>query len=89
MVQVSLNFNNFYCPRDAKDQINYFKKDINLKNIKKNDILYWKGHVAVALSKNRLIHAYGPLKKTVIMDIDKTVERINKTANLKLKKLRE
>ena len=88
LVQVSLNFNNFYCPRDAKDQINYFKKDINLKNIKKNDILYWKGHVAVALSKNRLIHAYGPLKKTVIMDIDKTVERINKTANLKLKKIK-
>ena len=52
--------------------------------IKKNDILYWKGHVAVALSRKKLIHAYGPMKKTVIMDINKTIKRIKKTANLKL-----
>ena len=51
LVQVFLNFNNKFCPRDAKDQVKYFKKDIKLKNIKKNDIIYWKGHVAVALSK--------------------------------------
>ena len=31
--------------------IKYFKKNVNLKNIKKNDIIYWKGHVAVVLSK--------------------------------------
>ena len=24
---------------------------LKLKNIKKNDIIFWKGHVAVALSK--------------------------------------
>ena len=28
-----------------------------------------KGHVAVALSKKKLIHAYGPMKKTLIMGI--------------------
>ena len=58
---------------------------MDLKNIKKNDIIYWKGHVAVVLSKKKLIHAYGPLKKTVIMDINKTIKRIDKTAKLKLK----
>ena len=88
LVQVCLNFNNKYCPRDTKDQIRYFKKNINVKNIKKNDIIYWKGHVAVALSKKNLIHAYGPLKKTIIMSIDRTLERIEKTANLKLKKIK-
>ena len=51
-------------------------------NIKKNDILFWHGHVAVALSKKKLIHAYGPLKKTVIMDIDDTIKKIKKTAKL-------
>ena len=50
--------------------------------------MYWKGHVAVALSKKKLIHAYGPFKKTVIMDIDNTLNRIEKTANLKLKKIK-
>ena len=70
------------------DQIKYFKNNINLKNIKKNDLIYWKGHVAVALSKNKLIHAYGPLKKTIIMDIDKTIRRIEKTSNLKVIKIK-
>ena len=52
-------FNNLYCPRDTKDQIKYFKK---AKKIKKNSIVFWKGHVAVCISKTRLIHAYGPKK---------------------------
>ena len=88
LVQVCLNFNNIFCPRDAKDQVKYFKRDINLRKIKKNDILFWKGHVAVALSKKQLIHAYGPLKKTVIMDIDDTINRIKRTAKLNLGKIK-
>ena len=84
LIQIFLNFNNKFCPRDTKDQIKYFKKNINLKNIKRHDIIYWKGHVAVAISNKMLIHAYGPLKKTVIMNIDKTIKTIKKTANLKV-----
>jgi len=82
LIQVFLNFNNKYCPRDAKDQFKYFKKNIKLKNIVKNDIIFWKGHVALALSKKNLIHAYGPKKKTVIMNIDKTIRKIKETVNL-------
>ena len=84
LVQIFLNFNNKFCPRDAKDQVKYFKKNVKLKNIKKNDIIYWKGHVAVALSNRKLIHAYGPMKKTVIMDIKQTIKRIESTAKLKV-----
>ena len=82
LVQIFLNFNNKFCPRDAKDQVKYFKKNVKFKNIKKNDIIYWKGHVAVALSNKKLIHAYGPMKKTVIMDINQTIKRIERTAKL-------
>ena len=88
LVQICLNYNNIFCPRDAKDQVKYFKKNINLRKIKKNDILYWKENVAVALSRKKLIHAYGPLKKTVIMDIDDTIKRIKKTAKLNLIKIK-
>jgi len=84
LIQLFLNFNNKFCPRDAKDQIKYFKKNITLKNIKKNDLIFWKGHVAIVTSKKKLIHAYGPFKKVVEMPIKKTVEKINKTANLKI-----
>ena len=84
LVQVFLNFHKKYCPRDAKDQVKYFRKNIKLKKIKKNDLIFWKGHVAVALSNKKLIHAYGPMKKTVTMGIDQTIERIKRTANLKV-----
>jgi cell wall-associated NlpC family hydrolase len=84
LIQVCLNFNNKYCPRDAKDQIKYFKRNVNLNKIKKNDIIYWKGHVDVAISNKKLIHAYGPMKKTVIMDINQTIKKIDKTAKLRV-----
>ena len=83
-MQIFLNFNNKFCPRDSKDQIKYFKKKVKIKNIKKNDLIFWKGHVAIAISKNKLIHAYGPKKKTIIMPIKKTIDIIYKTANLKV-----
>ncbi len=84
LIQIFLNFNNKYCPRDAKDQVKFFKKNIKFKKIRKNDIIYWKGHVALALSNKKLIHAYGPMKKTVVMGINQTIKRIEKTAKLKV-----
>ena len=88
LIQLLLNYNNKFCPRDARDQIKYFKKRIELKNIRKNDLIFWKGHVAIALSKHRLIHAYGPLKKTLVMPIKKTIDRVYNTANLKVTGIR-
>ena len=67
-----------------KIRSNILEKILKLKKIKKNDLIFWKGHVAVALSNKKLIHAYGPMKKTVIMGINQTIERINRTANLKV-----
>ena len=80
LVQIFFNFNNRFCPRDSK----FFKNEIRLTQIKKDDIIYWKGHVAIAISKKKLIHAYGPMKKTVIMDIAKTIKLIKSTANLNI-----
>ena len=84
LVQLFFNFNNKFCPRDTKDQLNYFKKKIKLQNIMKNDLIFWRGHVAIILSKKKLIHAYGPLKKVLIMNINYAIKRIEKTANLKI-----
>ncbi|WP_075482949.1 NlpC/P60 family protein [Candidatus Pelagibacter communis] len=81
LVQIFFKFNNLYCPRDTGPQFKYFKK---LKSIKKNAIIFWKGHVAICLSKRRLIHAYGPKKKVIIMDIKKTINLIKKTARLEV-----
>ena len=56
--------------------------------MKKNDLIFWKGHVAIVISKKKLIHAYGPFRKIVIMPIEKTIDRIYKTANLKVAGIR-
>tara|TARA_B100000131_G_scaffold52902_1_gene47664 strand:+ start:1379 stop:2128 length:750 start_codon:yes stop_codon:yes gene_type:complete len=87
LIQVYYKYNNKYFPRDTVDQIKIKKGFKNKKNYRKGDIIYWKGHVAVCLNSKFLIHAYGPKKKVVIMPIYKTIDLINKTANLKVKKI--
>jgi len=89
LIQLFFNFNNRFCPRDASDQIKYFKKKVKLKDISKNNLIFWKGHVALTISNKKLIHAYGPFKKIVIMPISKTIARIEKIANLKVAGIRK
>ena len=84
LLQIFYKFNGQFCPRDTKDQIRYFKKNVKINNLKKNNLIFWKGHVAIVISKSKLIHAYGPFKKVVIMPIKKTINRIYKTADLKI-----
>ena len=81
LVQLFFKFNNLHCPRDTKDQIIYFKK---AKSMKRDAIIFWKGHVAICLSKTKLIHAYGPKKRVILMNIKKTIKLIEKTAKLKV-----
>ena len=81
LVQLFYKFNNLFCPRDTGPQFKYFKK---LKSTKKDAIIFWKGHVAICLSRKKLIHAYGPKKKMIVMDIKKTVSLIKKTAKLEV-----
>ena len=87
LIQLYYLYNNKFFPRDTKDQISFKKGKKKLIKFSKGDIIYWKGHVAICLSRNKLIHAYGPRKKVLIMNIKKTIELINKTAKLKVKKI--
>jgi len=80
------NNNKFY-PRDTKDQIKYSIKNAKRRIFKKGDIIFWKGHVAICINSKKLIHAYGPEKKVLIMPITKTIERIERTAKLIIKKV--
>ena len=57
------------------------------KKFKRGDIIFWKGHVAICVNSKKLIHAYGPKKKVIIMPIKETIKRILDTANLKVRKI--
>ena len=86
LIQIYFYYNRIFFPRDSKDQIKYCKKKLNKKFIK-GDIIFWKGHVGMCINKSKFIHAYGPKKKVLIMPIKSSIEIINKTANLKVKKI--
>ena len=82
LIQIFFYYNRIFFPRDTKDQIKYFRRITDRKNFKKN-IIFWKGHVAYCLNKKNLIHAYGPKKKVLIMNIKKTINKIFKDTKLK------
>ena len=87
ILQLLYYYNNTFYPRDTKDQLRYSKGNIKNKKFKKGDVIFWKGHVAVCINAKNLIHAYGPEKKVLIMSITKTIDRIERTANLIVKKI--
>ena len=82
LIQIFFYYNRIFFPRDTKDQLKYLRKISNRKNYKKN-IIFWKGHIAYCLNKKNLIHAYGPKKKVLIMNIKKTINKIFKDTKLK------
>ena len=87
LLQLFYYYNNSFYPRDTKDQIKYSRKQLKRKVYKKGNVIFWKGHVAICINSKKLIHAYGPEKKVLIMPISKTIEIIKKTANLSIKKI--
>ena len=78
---------------DVPDFLNALKNfldsrgKLKKRTFKKGDIIFWKGHVAICLNSKKLIHAYGPEKKVLMMPIIKTINRIRETANLEVKKI--
>ena len=86
ILQLIFYYNNKFYPRDTKDQIRYSKKIVTKKIFEKGDIIFWKGHVAICINTQKLIHAYGPEKKVLIMNITETINRIERTAKLIVKK---
>ena len=87
ILQLFFYYNNKFYPRDTKDQIKYSAKKNRSKVFKKGDIIFWKGHVAVCINTQKLIHAYGPEKKVLIMNIKETINRIERTPKLTVKKI--
>jgi len=87
ILQLFFYYNNKFFPRDTGDQLKYLKSNIKRKKFRKGDIIFWKGHVAICIDTKRLIHAYGPKKKVIIMSINKTIEKIESTTKLLIKKV--
>ena len=84
ILQLIFFYNGKFYPRDTKDQVKYLNKNIKRENFKKGDIIFWKGHVAICINNKKLIHAFGPRKKVIIMDIKKTINEIKNNSKLSI-----
>jgi cell wall-associated NlpC family hydrolase len=57
LVQVALTACGVACPRDSDMQEAAVGKPANLAGLQSGDLIFWKGHVAIARGRNSLIHA--------------------------------
>ena len=57
LVQVALAACGVPCPRDSDMQEAAVGKPISLAGLQRGDLIFWKGHVAIAMNRNSMIHA--------------------------------
>jgi cell wall-associated NlpC family hydrolase len=57
LVQIALTACGVACPRDSDMQERALGKPAHLAGLQHGDLIFWKGHVAIARGRNSLIHA--------------------------------
>ncbi|MBM3529417.1 MAG: NlpC/P60 family protein [Alphaproteobacteria bacterium] len=57
LVQVALTACGIVCPRDSDMQERALGKSVSLAGLQHGDLIFWKGHVAIARGRNSMIHA--------------------------------
>lgn len=63
------------CPRDA-DQQETLGETIARKAFGRGDLVFWKGHVAIGVDHDRIVHANGHHMMTVVEPLDGAIARI-------------
>jgi cell wall-associated NlpC family hydrolase len=57
LVQIALTAYGIKCPRDSDMQESALGKSASLAGLQGGDLIFWKGHVAIARGRNSMIHA--------------------------------
>jgi len=79
LVQVALNACGQSCPRDSDLQEKALGAPLaspDLANLRRGDLMFWKGHVAIVRDRETLIHANAHHMAVTIEPIATAVERI-------------
>ena len=90
LLQLSYNYTqNSFIPRNSNDQFIYLKDNIVKKNsLRKNDLVFWEGHVGIMKNDNEIIHASSFTMKVMKESLDNTIKRIFDSYGLKPKFLK-
>jgi cell wall-associated NlpC family hydrolase len=79
LVQVSLNAAGTGCPRDSdmqQDALGTALDPAESKKLQRGDLIFWKGHVAIARDANTIVHANAHHMATVIENTYDAIARI-------------
>jgi cell wall-associated NlpC family hydrolase len=79
LVQVSLTSAGTGCPRDSDMQCDGLGRALNAdesKHLKRGDLIFWKGHVAIARDAGTIVHANAHHMATVIENTKDAIARI-------------
>ena len=76
LVQVALTASGLSCPRDSDMQEAALGAPIGHPGIDRGDLVFWKGHVAIARDRNTLIHANAHHMAVAIEPLSEAIGRI-------------
>lgn len=57
LVQACLFATGRACPRDSDQQEAFFTRDVMMEDLRRGDLVFWRGHVAMMLNEREMIHA--------------------------------
>jgi cell wall-associated NlpC family hydrolase len=76
LVQLSLAAAGMKCPRDSDMQERALGDPVSLEKLQRGDLVFWKGHVAIACDPETLIHANAFHMAVAIEPLAAAIERI-------------
>jgi cell wall-associated NlpC family hydrolase len=77
LTQVAITACGLACPRDSDMQEAAIGAPANLAEIRRGDLLFWKGHVAIARSATSLVHANAFHMAVAIEPVAEAIARIS------------
>jgi len=76
LVQIALTACGIKCPRDSDMQESALGKSASLAGLQSGDLIFWKGHVAIARGRNSMIHANAFHMAVAIEPVAESLARI-------------
>jgi cell wall-associated NlpC family hydrolase len=79
LVQVALTSAGTGCPRDSDMQCDGLGRELSAaesKHLRRGDLIFWKGHVAIARDADTIVHANAHHMATVIENTKEAIARI-------------
>jgi cell wall-associated NlpC family hydrolase len=81
LVQVALDACGISCPRDSDVQERTLGVPVDPKDLRRGDLIFWQGHVAIARGGGSLLHASAFHMQVAIEPEAEALERIRKSGS--------